>query len=137
MPRVKKPKTETKSPAASEAVVEGLAEVVNLEEKKAKKEKGKKSDSKLADFYAKYDHVVKGSVRDVAKGEEVDRGELLPPVVSKGKLCTIECVDCQTSFEVNVQDAFQSKRCPKCKRDAVKQRRSDRKKARAAKQATG
>lgn len=133
MPRVRKPKT--KSATASEVVVDGMAEVVSLEEKKAKKEK--KSDSKLTDFYQKYPHVVKNSVRDVAKGEEVDRGELLPTLVSKGKLCTVECLDCQTTFEVNVQDAFQSKRCPRCKRNAVKERRAQRKQARAAKQATG
>jgi hypothetical protein len=143
MPRVRKPKTESKdapkteSAVASEVVVEGLAVVVSLEDKKAKKAKKAKStksaDNKLAEFYKKYSHVVKDSVREVAKGEEIERGDLLPPLVSKGKLCTVECVDCQTTFEVNLQDAFQSKRCPKCKRAASKDRRSNRRKARASK----
>jgi hypothetical protein len=138
MPRVRKPKSKkTDSAVASEVVVDGLAEVVDLNEKKkakkAKKAKSKSAENKLAEFYKKYSHVVDGSVRDVAKGEEVDRGELLPPLVSKGKLCTVECTGCQVTFEVNLQDAFQSKRCPKCKRAAAKERRSNRRKARASK----
>lgn len=133
MPRVRKPKQEKPTVTGTGApVVEGLAEVVNLT--RVRKTKTPEPKSEGSDLHAKYPWVVEGSIREVAKGERIDRGNLLPFLVSKGRVCTVECTECGTTFEINVQDAFQVKMCPGCKRKASKERRQARREAREAKQ---
>ena len=121
MPKVRKPKTSKTVSGSGAMVVDGMAEVVELN----KKRKPKRAKKEKVDLHVKYPWVVKGSVREVAKGEEIDRGDTLPTLVSKGKVCKVACTDCSVKLEINVQDAFQVKMCPKCKRNAAKARRAE------------
>jgi len=87
------------------------------------------SDRKLAEFYGKYPHVVPGSVR------EPTDADLKALSHCHGKVCTVRCQDCGAERTINLQDAFQSQRCPKCKLTAIKARRQERRAAREAKRA--
>ena len=109
--RGKNKKSEAKvSTQASEVVVEGMAEarqddakVLNLKAERRARKLAKKDE----DLYTKYEHVVRGSARVVPVGEIVDG------LRSKGRMCLIQCTeaDCSAQRLVNVQDAFQVKKC--------------------------
>ena len=77
------------------------------------------------EFYKKYPHVVKGSVRDPNAADTKVVSE------SHGKVCTIKCVECKTERTINCQDAFQVKHCLECKDKLVKARRAQRRAKRA------
>ncbi len=112
MPRVKKAGLKTGN---GSTVVEGMGKVVaEIKPKTTKKAKD------YADFYKKYSHVVKGSVREPTKED------LKVLTKCHGRVCTIKCTDCGTERVINVQDAFQVTRCPACKVKAAKEARKAR-----------
>ena len=76
------------------------------------------ADRKLAAFYAKYPHVVAGSVREPTA---IDTKAVTH---CHGKVCTVRCVFCNCERTVNLQDAFQSSRCATCRAAASKARRA-------------
>ena len=78
-----------------------------------------REEKRRLEMEGKYPHVVPGSLRLVPKGEVADG------VTSKGRMVTVACVDCGTHRTVNVQDAFQSKRCRPCYQAALKRRQKD------------
>lgn len=80
------------------------------------------------EWYARYPHVVKGSVREPNAGDKKILG-----AKCHGKVCTIKCVDTGGTRVINTQDAFQVKRTVEAQRKYMKQRRADR---RAAKRQT-
>ena len=87
------------------------------------------ADRKLTEFYAKYPHVVAGSVREPTAADT--------KAVSHchGKVCTVRCTVCSGERAVNLQDAFQSSRCSMCRVLASKTRRAELATAREAKRA--
>lgn len=93
MPKVRKPKTETKK----------LAEVVVM-----------KSNNKLDKYYLKYAHIVPGSIK------EVDKDKVVNGVMSKGVICQIKCTSCGGTRTINIQDAFQVHLCLDCKKNRKK-----------------
>lgn len=99
-------------------VVEGLAEVIELPKPETR------ADRQLREFYEKYPHVVAGSVR-VPKAKDK---KLLEHC--HGKVCDIKCVDTDELRTINVQDAFQVRRTVVAQALYLKQRRSERAKAR-------
>lgn len=83
-----------------------------------------REERRLREFYAKYPHVVAGSVR-------------LPTAEDKalldhchGKVCDIECVDTGELRTINVQDAFQVKRTVEAQKAYLRRRRAERAKQR-------
>lgn len=102
--------------------------------KKAAKPKKAKSDSN--EWYAKYQWVVKGSVREPTAADKKALGSKC-----HGRVCTVKCVDTGAQRVVNTQDAFQSKRSPEAQKKFMRRRRAERrqtrKDAKAAKKANG
>ena len=101
---------------------------------KAAQEGIKKAERQMkrdAELEAKYSHIKPGSVRAVPKGTDIDGTQ------SKGRMCTVVCIDCGAERTVNVQDAFQVKRCRDCTKVYTqakqKARRAERTAARKAK----
>lgn len=85
------------------------------------------AERRLAEFYTRYPWVIKDTVRTP------NPGDLVGLKHCHGKICGVKCVDCGAERIVNLQDAFQSQRCPKCRELASKARRAERQAARAAK----
>jgi hypothetical protein len=117
------PNTVEMSPDAS-------AETLSAEDREEAAKGAADAEAELkrnAELEAKYPHVVAGSLRHVPKGEEIDG------TVSKGKMATIECVDCGSERTVNAQDLFQVKRCRPCTEAHLKRRQQERRAARRKK----
>ena len=91
-------------------VVEGMANVVEMPRPEGKKET--RVERRLREFYVKYPHVVSDSVR------EPTAENLMQLSKCHGKVCTVACVEdgCNNERVINVQDAFQSKRCADCQK---------------------
>ena len=120
-------KSKAKTAAANGApVVEGMAEAEAAAPAEEKKET--RAERRLREFYAKYPHVVAGSVREPT---EADLAQLSK---CHGKVCTVVCIEegCETERVINVQDAFQSKRCAACQKKHTYNTRKARRQARAA-----
>ncbi len=128
--RLHRRRRSTKGSAASEVVVDGMAEVVDL--KKARENQPTRAERKLAEFYAKNQHVVADSVREPTKADLKQLSHC------HGKVCTITCVDTGEARVVNVQYAHQVKRTAAAQQTHLRRRRAERRKtrkeARAAKQ---
>jgi hypothetical protein len=108
MTTTEEPRVATAKPSSEEKAAARAAAKVERDAKKN------------AAIESKYAHVVPGSVRSVPRGEVVDG------VASKGKMCTVACVDCGAHRQVNVQDAFQAKRCRGCYQNHLKDRQRTR-----------
>ena len=73
------------------------------------------------DLYAKYSHIIPGSIEYVPKGVVVQAGKN-QKIVSHGRICVIKCADADTASDclktriINVQDARQTMRCKICVR---------------------
>lgn len=91
---------------------------------KSESTKTEKKDT-LTAFYAKYSHVVKGSVRESKSA-------------AHGFVCDVECKKrgCQTVTTVNKQDAFQVLFCEEHRREAQLARKQLKREARQAKKTT-
>jgi ribosomal protein S27E len=116
------------------ADAEATKPVNTTKEKKTMTKRTRKSPTKktttpkekdYTEFYKKYAHVVKGSVRDPNAADTKAVSE------SHGKVCTIKCIECKTERTINCQDAFQVKHCLECKDKLVKARRAQRRAKRA------
>jgi hypothetical protein len=110
-------------------VVDGMAEAEAAAAPAEEKET--RADRRLREFYAKYPHVVADSVR------EPTAKDLAQLSKCHGKVCTVVCVEdgCDTERVINVQDAFQSKRCAACQKKHTYNTRKARRQARAAQRA--
>jgi len=95
---------------------------------KAKKVVKKVKKFNEAEFYAKYKHVVPGSVKELEVGTKVDG-----VVVAHGRICQIKCVETGKLRTINVQDAFQVKYCAEVQAQKARDRASSRRKAKKAK----
>ena len=93
---------------------------VTTKETKMTKRTRKTKTTVKPDFYARYHHVVPGSVREPGK---VD---LRSVTNCHGRVCDVRCVDCKRVFVINTQDAFQCLRCDECKAKRSKERRNER-----------
>jgi hypothetical protein len=108
-------------------VVEGMAEVVNLSDAKAKKTKtNKKPKPGDEAWYKLYPHVVPDSVR------EPTAADLKQLTNCHGKVCTITCIDTGKTRVINVQDAFQVMRTVEAQAKHLKRRRAERRNAKKA-----
>jgi len=76
------------------------------------------------EWYTKYPHVVKDSVREPTADDKKLLG-----AKCHGMVCTIKCVDSAEERVINTQDAFQVKRSIKAQKEFMKQRRSERRTA--------
>jgi len=96
-------------------------QMVSVAKKETKMTKRvRKTKTMKPDFYARYHHVVPGSVREPSKAD------LKAVSNCHGRVCDVKCVDCKRVFTINTQDAFQCLRCDECKSKRAKERRSER-----------
>lgn len=105
------------------AIVEGMAEA------QASGKKPCRAERKLAEFYAKYDHVKPNSVRHPNTKEAAQMTKC------HGKVCTIMCEECGTERVINTQDAFQVRYCVDCQAKRTKEIRKTSRKRRLARRA--
>jgi hypothetical protein len=84
-------------------------------------------------IYAKYPHIIKGSIESVQKGTIIKCGKN-HELTSHGKICVIKCADieitqgCKKTRIINIQDAKQVTRCKFCTRNRRNIRRRREKK---------
>lgn len=105
----------------------GSSNVVSIKSARKGKKKAKSTKSGAVgspEWYAKYPHVVKGSVR-----EPNAKDKKLLGFKCHGKVCTIKCVDTGEERVINTQDAFQVKRTVAAQHQYMKQRRAERRAA--------
>lgn len=88
--------------------------------KAVKVEAGGRRKFNSDNFYKKYPHVVPGSVVEVSAGEKVGG------VHSHGRRCQVTCSECSSTREVNVQDAWQVKRCDEHQKLAARKKAAQR-----------
>lgn len=115
--------TATLAPEDKKQMLAGVEDAVRDAEEKEARARARQAKRDAA-LEAKHSHVVAGTVRHVPKGEEIDG------MKSKGRVCDVACVDCGTIRTVNVQDAFQVRRCKPCTEEHLKRRQQERRAAR-------
>ncbi len=105
-------------------VVEGMDEASKVVDIKRAKQTGPKPGKPGSkEWYAKYPHVVKNSVRAATA---TDVKALGGKDKCHGKICTIKCIDTKKERVVNVQDAFQCKRTVEAQRKHERRCRAER-----------
>lgn len=107
----------------ADAARKALGKVISLD--KVRQRKAGKMKVGTKEWYAKYPHVVKDSVRDPTAKDRKLLGSRC-----HGKVCTIKCVDTGKERVINTQDAFQVKRTVEAQKLHNKERRRERRASR-------